>query len=234
MNISEITSALSTEIEEQKAHLARLLDAYIALTGGKSPAAAGVAPQINTITSSAATKGRKAGSKNKKAPKTRKVGHAWAWTPAKNAAPWVQHVYNFLADGQGRLPDEVHAYITSQGVNVPRSKVINTLIWMRQSGRLMVENKKYRRKYFRGTKSGATEVVVSPSTMDLLHQPVNPADFGTLVGQLASAPDEAYLSVDHLPEHEKSEAVARLDALVAEGKLFKTVRAGQGIYLPAK
>lgn len=209
MNINEITAGLAEQIKLAKQKLIQLEQALALINGGSPTVAPTLKEQVQEM-QAAAKKGRK----NKKTPKTRKVGHAFAWKPAKNAAPWVQHVYTLLADGQPKLPDEVHAYVTAQGVNVPRGKVVNVLIWMKQSGRLMLENKKYRRKYFR--KPDTAEVVVTPSTAELLNQK-----------------PETYLSVEHLPEDQRTEAVARLDALVEEGKLHKTMRAGQAIYVPA-
>lgn len=45
---------------------------------------------------------------------------------------------------------------------------------------------------------------------------------------------QAIVSVEQIPESQRSEAVTRLDSLVAEGKLTKIERASGNVYAPAK
>ena len=199
MNTQEIAAALEQQIKLQKQELARLEQA-LALINGDGPQILVAQPVKPKPVPAFATQ-----KKRGKMPTRKNASQTLPWFAAPHAKPWTHQVYAFLANGSAKTLEEVLAYIQTIDKSVTRHQVHNCLVHMKQTGRLMFSNKKYRRKYFRGQKE---EQVVESSKPELS------------------------LVTDNLPEPQRTEAVARLDALVEEGKLRKEFRAGRGIYLP--
>lgn len=202
--MSSIQQLIEKEINEVALGIKTLaarkiqLEQALALVIGKSPAAA--PSQVATPKQDALGKKQKQKKKGDSpatiARRSWKANSPMPWKPAPHAKASTQAIYDLLEDGTPYTAAEITTHVQALYPDANLKYISGTLTHMKNTGRLMHEGTKWRRKYARQHKAEIT------------------------------------ISADNAPAESKSEAVAKLDSLVEEGKLIKVERSGGSIYTP--
>lgn len=198
-NIEEIKESINKKLKLLRDEELRLEQALALLTGA-SPL---VMASRNEGDSTARTKKRRYKTARQRSSKTK----ALSWQPAANAGPWVQSLYDVLADGRTMSTKAIRAHLRGLGwKDVSMAQVSSCLSYMNRSGRLMREGQNWRRKYVRQSPNEPSH----DSSAD-------------------SKPETA--DTKQKPAESREDVVAKLDKLAQEGKLSKRVGSGgQTVY----